>query len=113
MQVCDVIKKHVGLTIKKPLEPIEAQILWEADKMMKLGTIGVFQQLLNLVIIKPGQNLQDISKGLKEFLPLAEKIAACVVTEKGKTIAEERLKRVYLLSEMLEAELNPGNSGRV
>jgi uncharacterized protein len=105
--VCDTIKKHVGLTIKEPLEPIEAQIIWEADKLMKLGVIGVFQQLLNLVIIKPGQGLQDISNGLKEFLPLAEKIAACAVTVKGKAVAKERLKRVYIISEMLESELDP------
>ena len=35
-QVSDVIRKHVGLTIKETLEPIEAQVLWEADKILKL-----------------------------------------------------------------------------
>ncbi|GAH17697.1 unnamed protein product, partial [marine sediment metagenome] len=33
-QVSDVIRKHVGLTIKETLEPIEAQVLWEADKIL-------------------------------------------------------------------------------
>ena len=106
-QVSDVIKKHVGLTIKEPLQPIEAQILWEADKILKLGIIGLLQYTLNGVRIFPGQSLMEISERMHEFLPLAEDIAGCVVTEKGKTIAKERLQRLYLLLELLDSELNP------
>jgi uncharacterized protein len=106
VQVCDAIRKHVGLTIREPLEPIESQILWEADKILKLGMIGLLQHLLNIIRIKPGQNLPEISIGLKEVLPLAKRLKDCFVTEKGRVIAEERLQKLHILSNMLEAELN-------
>ena len=93
--------------LKKSLEPIEAQVLWEADKILKLGLIGVLQYILNGIRIKPGQSLSDFSQSLKEFLPLAEELTASVVTERGKEIAKERLERLYLLSKMLESELHP------
>ena len=106
-QVANAVRNHVGLKLKKSLEPIEAQVLWEADKILKLGLIGVLQYILNGIRIKPGQSLSDFSQSLKEFLPLAEELTASVVTERGKEIAKERLERLYLLSKMLESELHP------
>jgi len=106
-RVAEAVRKHVGLTLEKPLEPIEAQVLWESDKILKLGIIGLLQYILNGIRINPGQSLGDFSDHLKEFLPLAEKLASSVVTEKGKKIAKERLDRLYLLSDMLESELHP------
>lgn len=108
-QVSDVIRKHVGLTIKETLEPIEAQILWEADKILKLGLVGLLQSCLNGVRIFPGHGLKEISAKLHEFLPLAENLASCVVTDRGREVATERLQRLHLLADMLESELNPGN----
>ncbi|TFG26193.1 HD domain-containing protein [Candidatus Thorarchaeota archaeon] len=107
-QVSDVIRKHVGLTIKETLEPIEAQILWEADKILKLGIVGVLQYVLNGVRIFPGQDLEEIGVKLREFLPLAQDLANCVVTERGREIATQRLERLQILSQMLDSELNPG-----
>ena len=108
-QVSDVIRKHVGLTIKETLEPIEAQVLWEADKILKLGLVGLLQYVLNGVRIFPGQDLSDIGMKLREFLPLAADLADCVVTERGKEVASERLQRLHLLADMLDSELSPGN----
>jgi len=106
-QVSDVIRKHVGLTIKETLEPIEAQVLWEADKILKLGLVGLLQYVLNGVRIFPGQDLKDIGTKLWEFLPLATDLTSCVVTQRGKEIATERLQRLHLLADMLDSELNP------
>lgn len=106
-KVSDAITKHVGLTLKKPLKPIEAQVLWEADKILKLGLIGFLHYVLNGIRISPGQSLPEISSKLKEFLPLAQKIADSVVTPLGKSIAQERLKTLCELSRILERELNP------
>jgi len=108
-QVSDVIRKHVGLTIKETLKPIEAQVLWEADKILKLGLVGLIQYVLNGVRIFPDQNLSDIGLKLREFLPLAANLADCVVTERGKEVASERLQRLHLLADMLDSELSPGN----
>jgi len=108
-QVADAIRKHVGLKLEKPLEPIEAQVLWEADKILKLGLVGLLQYVLNSVRIRPGQCLEDIADGLREFLPLAADIASSVVTERGKEIATERLQRLHQLADMFDSELSPRN----
>lgn len=105
--VSDVIRKHVGLTLKQPLEPFEAQILWEADKILKLGMIGFLQGILNGVRIFPGRSMKKVADGIREFLNLAADIAECMVTERGKAIAQERLKTLHFVSKTLDLELNP------
>jgi len=105
-KVCEVIEKHVGLTLKKPLEPIEAQVIWEADKIYKLGLIGFLQYILNGIRIEPGNSLRDFHTKLVGFLPLASEIAGSMATPKGKIIAEERLRTLKNLSEILGSELN-------
>ncbi|MFX1484566.1 MAG: HD domain-containing protein [Promethearchaeota archaeon] len=105
-KVSDVIRKHVGLTLARPLEPIEAQIIWEADKILKLGVIGEFQGLLNGVRLFPGRNMIQIAEDHRKFLTLAGKIVDSVVTDKGKAIAHERLRILELISESLDRELD-------
>ena len=39
--VCDAIAKHVGLWVREPVEPLEAAIVWDADKLAKLGATSV------------------------------------------------------------------------
>jgi uncharacterized protein len=39
--VADAIRKHAGLWREDPLEPIEAAVLWDADKLTKLGATAV------------------------------------------------------------------------
>ena len=39
--VCDAIAKHVGLWVRQPVEPLEAAIVWDADKLTKLGATSV------------------------------------------------------------------------
>jgi uncharacterized protein len=35
--VADAIAKHVGLAVSEPVEPLEAAVIWDADKLSKLG----------------------------------------------------------------------------
>ena len=107
-QVSDVIRKHVGLTIKEPLRPIEAQILWEADKILKLGIVGFIQYLLNGLKLHPGRSLGQIADSLREFLSLASRIAACMETARAKELAKERLETLRVMSEFLDSELVTG-----
>lgn len=47
--VAEAIEKHVGLTTAEPVEPLEAAILWDADKLTKLGaTIVIHMSALLL-----------------------------------------------------------------
>jgi uncharacterized protein len=39
--VTDAIAQHVGLISHQPIEPLEAAILWDADKLAKLGATAV------------------------------------------------------------------------
>ncbi len=104
-KVSDVIRKHVGLTLDEPLEPIEAQIIWEADKILKLGVIGWIQGILNGIRLFPGRSIKQIANDHREFLLLAESIVNCVATDKGRTIAQQRLRTLQILSETLDREL--------
>jgi uncharacterized protein len=105
VRVSDVIRKHVGLTLKQPLKPIEAQIVWEADKILKLGMIGLVQGLLNGVRLFPGRSTKEIADDVREFLTLAKSISDCVVSKKGKEIAQKRLETLQMLSERFDDEL--------
>lgn len=103
--VCEAIKKHVGLTLEKPLEFIEAQILWDADKILKLGVVGFIHYILNGIRIQPGMTITEIATRLREFISLAEKIASSMNTNQGKKIAQERLETLCLISNKLDDEL--------
>lgn len=105
-RVCDVIRKHVGLTLDKPLKPLEAQILWDADKIVKLGMVGFIHFLLNGIRINPGMNIQEISTRIREYIPLAKKIVQSMNTTKGRKIAEERLEVLVKINDLLEKELD-------
>jgi uncharacterized protein len=39
--VADAIAQHVGLISHEPVEPLEAAVLWDADKLAKLGATAV------------------------------------------------------------------------
>ena len=107
VKVSYVIRKHVGLTLKEPLEPIEAQIVWEADKILKLGMIGLIQGFLNGVRLFPGRSMEILANEIREFLQLAKQITECMVTDRAKEIAQERLSTLHMVSETLDSELKP------
>jgi uncharacterized protein len=44
-RVADAIAKHVGLSHDEPIEPLEAAVLWDADKLSKLGVTIVLHGL--------------------------------------------------------------------
>lgn len=104
-RVRDMISKHVGLTLEKHIEPLEAQILWEADKLDKLGIVGYVNGIIVFPRMQPGKTMDDLSKWLREFFPLADRIASSMYTPIGKIIAQERLKHLKEMSKMLEYEL--------
>ncbi len=105
-EICDVIIKHVGLTLEKPLSPIEAQIVWEADKIVKLGVSGFIHFIINGIKYKPGLSIVQIAKEIGIFLKLAEDIVASMHTRASKKMATIRLENLRMISKALENELN-------
>lgn len=105
-EVCDVIIKHVGLTLEKPLSPIEAQVVWEADKITKLGASGFIHFIINGIKYKPGRSSVEIAKEIRKFMNLAEEIAASMNTEASKKLASMRIENLRMVSHALDEELD-------
>jgi uncharacterized protein len=61
--VADAIGKHVGLAHDEPVEPLEAAVLWDADKLSKLGATVVLHGVGYL-----------LSKGVGETGALIERL---------------------------------------
>ncbi len=104
-KVVEIIEKHVGLTLEKPLEPIEAQLLWEADKLDKIGLTGIIHFIINGIRIKPNQRIFQMVTNIVDFIPLAERIGASMFTEKSKEIAKIRLKNLKEFARSLQNEI--------
>jgi hypothetical protein len=85
---------------------LEAQVLWDADKIVKLGVAGLIHFLVNGLKMKPGMDLHSISDEIREFCLLAEKIVASMNTLSGKEMALERLNTLQNLSLILAGELD-------
>ncbi len=103
--VKDTIMKHVGLTLQEPLDTAEARSLWDADKLVKLGAVGIIHYILNSVLIEPGRSSSDFLSAFDEFLPLAESIAKSMNTELGKLLAADRLAVLKVFRDALRMEL--------
>lgn len=52
--VVDAISKHVGLWTDEPLEPLEAAVLWDADKLSKIGVASAMQDIALWVLTERG-----------------------------------------------------------
>jgi uncharacterized protein len=63
--VAEAIAKHVGLMTAEPVEPLEAAVLWDADKLSKLGATIVVHGIGYL-----------LAKGESETGPLIERLCA-------------------------------------
>lgn len=107
-RVCDAIRKHGGYSLEETLEaiePLEAQIVWEADKLTKLGLTTIIHLIINGVRYQPNNSMQGILKRVQEPMPIWRKIVASMRTEPGKRIAEYRIKNIEEFINSLEKEL--------
>ena len=60
--VADAIAKHRGLWLAEPVEPLEAAVLWDADKLSKLGTTAVLHFVGGLVTYGRGTTAQILEE---------------------------------------------------
>lgn len=105
--VCQAIAGHVGLYRDHPLEPLEAAILWDADKLAKLGAIS----LVHFLCLSPslGQVTTDslLAEGHR-FLGLQARMVESMNTPLGKEMGRKRYEVVRGFYEQLERELKGG-----
>jgi uncharacterized protein len=99
------IASHVGFTGSYP-ETLEARILWDADKLSKLGAFIVLQK--SMIMTLKGKNSFDAAIELKRWVKKAESIKDRMKTELGSKMAEERYKTLesFVAALNIELELN-------
>jgi uncharacterized protein len=97
--VADAIRKHEGLYRKPgepPLEPIEAAILWDADKLTKLGVQAVLMSLGTPYVF--GKDMAARWRYVAEF---ADKVLGQTVesmnTKAARRMAERRYRSTLAL----------------
>jgi len=106
--VCQAIAEHVGLYRDHPLEPLEAAILWDADKLAKLGAIS----LAHFLCLSPSLDQVTTDSLLgegRQFLVLQAKMVESMNTPLGKEMGRERYEVVRGFYEQLERELKGGD----
>jgi HD superfamily phosphodiesterase len=88
--VGDAILKHVGLVSETQVTPLEAAIIWDADKLSKLGALGV----LHAVALGASSGQLHATQELSEWLSQGElwpQVAASMNTEPARHAALQRL----------------------
>ena len=102
---CDAIRKHVGLVREHAVEPLEAAILWDADKLSKLGLEATVQFIATRPALEPGFTVRDFWEWGEEWLALASKMAASMNTPPAREMAQARYRTQAALYHSLAQEL--------
>ncbi len=102
-RVADAIRKHVGLFKEQRLEPLEAAILWDADKLTKVGLQGMFHTLSGL---PPSSSNEEefLAKEVTRLEALLPKIVASFNTPLARQLGEERLQQLEATLTQLRRE---------
>lgn len=103
--VAKAIRSHMGLWRKKPLKDLEAQVLWDADKLAKIGLTAAFHFTPLILMKGNGTTLQTLIKDARSNNKWMSKTVASMHTEPAKRAAQKRLKRFNKLWARLEGEL--------
>jgi uncharacterized protein len=87
--VADAIAQHVGLETSAPIEPLEAAILWDADKLSKLGATIVLHGI-GYQLAKGEKTTQVLIEGLWDDA-WGEGIVRSLNTAPARAAGQERL----------------------
>lgn len=103
-RVAQAIAEHQGLWREKPLQSLESQVLWDADKLAKLGLTAAFHWTgMNFARANSLTLAEVIARG--RDAEWQEKTVASMHTAPARQAAAERLRDFNALWETLEAEL--------
>ncbi len=104
-RVIEAVEKHAGLVNYDTVEPLEAAVVWDADKLVKIGAIGIVHSVMLQPILFPGQSILGVMENLIKFIPLAEKIVKSFNTSYAKKAGEARIKSLKEFAASLKKEL--------
>lgn len=103
-RVAQAITDHMGLWRSEPLTNLESQVLWDADKLAKIGLTAVFHWTGYALA---GTKFRDVHELIKRGRDAnwQEKTVASMHTEPARRAAEKRLVAYNKLWNDLEKEL--------
>ncbi|MFL7837654.1 MAG: HD domain-containing protein [Candidatus Promineifilaceae bacterium] len=104
-RVAEAIREHIGLWLEEPLTNLEAMVLWDADKLAKIGLTAVFHWIGGSLA---GSEIKDIRALIQDMKQVdwQEKTVASMHSEPAKRAARIRLDHYHWLWKALEEELN-------
>jgi uncharacterized protein len=109
--VAQAIAQHVGLWRKTPVEPLEAAVLWDADKLSKLGATAVLHFTGNLVDSGKGD-----TKALIDALPGEDwqpRAVESLHTAPARAAGQQRLSAYRSFCRRAAREYNGDDLGQV
>jgi len=102
--VADAVEKHVGLFTDEPVEPLEAAVLWDADKLSKLGATAVLHFIGYLVMMGEGTTIQWLER--LPNLSWLERTARSFHTAPARAAGQKRLETYRALWEQALQEFD-------
>ena len=97
------ITAHVGWDESTP-DTLEACIVWDADKLSKLGATIIVHRLMRMPL--KGKRSFDALPEFNDWMKHAEYIKKNMKTEPGKRIAEDRYRILHAFVAALNRELS-------
>jgi uncharacterized protein len=88
--VAEAIVKHEGLFTDEPVEPLEAAVLWDADKLTKLGATAVLHFVGYQIMVGEGTTDELVAR-LPDELWWQERTVRSFHTAPARAVAEARL----------------------
>jgi uncharacterized protein len=104
-RVAQAIEDHMGLWLDEPLTNLESQVVWDADKLAKIGLTAVFHRLGDMLARGKATTTDDfIANGRNA--DWQAKTVASMHTEPARCAAVARFQAYNQLWDALQAELN-------
>lgn len=103
--VAQAIEMHMGLWRDEPLTDLEAMVLWDADKLAKIGLTAVFHWTGGSLAGFHPTTIQEIIAQSQDTA-WQQKTVASMHTKPARRAAQIRLEHYNWLWQALEEELN-------
>ncbi len=107
-RVARAIEQHMGLWRDEPLTMLEAQLLWDADKLTKIGLTAAAHWTAGDIARGRRRTTRDIIKQGRKA-DWQEKTIASMHSKPARKAAKKRLKAYNELWDKLEQELDGGD----
>ena len=112
--VARAIADHQGLYLEEPLTNLDSQVLWDADKLAKLGLTAIFHWTgADLAKGKPQTTEDFLENGRLQDNDWLPKTVASMHTKPAQRAAQKRLQVYRALWDQLEAELRGDDLGEL